>query len=91
MVVEDHHVCLGEQGGVVTEEAAWDTVLIAANVSLQAVGAAEGPVPQQNGEVPELVLMSGPHLSLQPLVEQVQGDAEDHDAGEEQGHGGSHL
>jgi hypothetical protein len=65
MVVEDHHVCLGEQGGVVTEEAVWDSVLVAAHISLQAVGTAEGPVPQQDGEVPGFVLMSGPCLSQQ--------------------------
>lgn len=51
-VVEDHQVSTGVEGALVHQAAAADTVLVPAHVSLQAVGGAEGPMPQENGEVP---------------------------------------
>lgn len=80
IVVEDHHISLGEQGSVITEMTAADPVHVPAHVPLQAVGPTEGPVPQQDGDVLLAdIWMACLPLSQQHKMDHIGGDTQEQD------------
>ncbi|KAJ3604048.1 hypothetical protein NHX12_028789 [Muraenolepis orangiensis] len=90
-MVEDHDVGGGDGGAVVAEEAVADVVHLTAGVAGQGVGVSERPVPEQDAEVQGRLWRGGAGREEAP-VEQVGGDAEQGDEGEQLGDlGGVHL